>query len=162
MSQTWVTGDEHYGHYEIINRCERPFSSLQEMEKELINRHNEVVSKNDRVIHIGDFSFYGKDNTNKIISMLNGHHTFLKGDHDKKWLKGHPELREFKINRVSVICFHWPMLSWPKSFYGSIHLFAHCHGNLTHDKKAMDIGVDTNNFYPYSSQQIFERLGVML
>lgn len=156
--QIWFTADQHFGHKNIIGYCGRPFNTLEEMEEEIIFRHNKVVSHEDTVIHIGDFSFYKKRGTKNLISRLKGKKVFLKGDHDKKWLDGNPELKEFKIDNYWVTCFHWPMLSWPKSFHGSIHLFAHCHGRNDHPGRAIDVGADTNNFYPYSFEQVLEEL----
>lgn len=53
------------------------------------------------------------------------------------------------------------MLVWPRSHYNSWQLFGHSHGGLSHTNsdnlihgKQMDVGVDTNNFYPYSFEQI--------
>lgn len=154
----WFTADQHFGHKNIITYCNRPFLTLSEMEEEIIYRHNKVVSSGDNVIHLGDFSFYTKELTKNIISRLNGNHTFLKGDHDKKWLGGNPELKEFKIGDWYVECFHWPMLSWPRAFHGSIHLFAHSHGQRKHPGAAMDVGVDTNDFYPYLWDEIIRML----
>jgi calcineurin-like phosphoesterase family protein len=42
---------------------------------------------------------------------------------------------------------------------GKVHLTGNCHGNIQNLNKSikrMDVGVDTNNFYPYSYQEIKE------
>jgi hypothetical protein len=47
---------------------------------------------------------------------------------------------------------------WPRSHYGSIHLYGHSHDMLSHNGKAMDVGVDGNNYHPYSFEEIVNRL----
>ena len=43
----FFTADEHYGHTNIINYCDRPFSSVEEMDAEIIKRQNELVGPQD-------------------------------------------------------------------------------------------------------------------
>ena len=38
----YFTGDEHFGHKNAIKYCNRPFSDVDEMDREIIKRHNEV------------------------------------------------------------------------------------------------------------------------
>ena len=39
----FFTADEHYGHTNIIKYCERLFASVEDMDAEIIKRHNELV-----------------------------------------------------------------------------------------------------------------------
>lgn len=153
----YFTADEHYFHKNVIRYCNRPFRGLEEMHSEIINRHNEIVGNKDIVVHLGDFSFGGKDKAGQIIAQLNGHHIFIEGSHDK-WLKGANQIWAKKIDDMYVVCCHYPMLSWSRSHYGSIQLFGHHHGNIKPMPRQMDVGVDTNNFYPYSFDDIKEML----
>ena len=50
------------------------------------------------------------------------------------------------------------MRVWNKSHYGSWELYGHSHGTLEPIGKQLDVGVDTNNFYPYSFEDIKKRL----
>ncbi len=151
----FFTADEHYGHYNVIKHSNRPFKSLEEMEEEIIKRHNSIITKKDTVIHAGDFCIKNKQYTGSIIKRLNGKHIFLKGNHDY-WL-GRKNLTMFerKIEKQYIVVCHYCMRTWPKSHYGSWQLFAHSHGNLKlYYPTQMDIGVDTNNYYPYSFEEI--------
>ena len=38
----WFTSDTHFGHKEIIRFTGRPFASVEEMDRELIRRWNEI------------------------------------------------------------------------------------------------------------------------
>ena len=82
----FFTADEHYGHANIIRYCNRPFTSVDQMDAEIIRRHNEIVGPKDVVIHAGDFTLSKKPLAENYIRQLNGTHIFLKGSHDY-WLK---------------------------------------------------------------------------
>jgi len=133
------------------------------MDKTIINNHNSVVSKNDITIHAGDFTLWKnvKDIYEKYINRLNGQHIFLLGSHDY-WLKGKPNRQILEKNifldgkRYHFVVCHYAMHTWPRSHYGSYHLFGHSHGNLELSGKRYDIGVDNNNFYPISADLIIE------
>jgi calcineurin-like phosphoesterase family protein len=76
-----------------------------------------------------------------------------------------------KIRNVNFILCHYPLLTWDKSHYGSIHLHGHSHGGVgcigisglgssgggKHGYR-MDVGVDCNNFYPVSITDILNRI----
>ena len=149
----FFTADEHYGHTNIIKYCDRPFASAEEMDAEIIKRHNEVVGENDIVYHLGDFTMKGTDKAEVYIMRLNGKHVFINGSHDY-WNKNLKDIIELKVNDKYLVLCHYPMRSWPRSFHGSIQLFGHCHGSMKPEGKQMDVGVDTNDFYPYSLEQI--------
>lgn len=152
----FFTADEHYGHRNIIKYCGRPFSSVEEMNEEIIKRHNEVVGNNDTVYHIGDFILGSQECAASIIEQLNGSHVFIDGSHDK-WL-AEPKIKILEKhvhNQLMVLC-HYCMRVWPKSHYNSIHLYGHSHGRLEPIGKSWDVGVDNNDFYPLSDKQILE------
>ena len=56
----FFTADEHYRHENIIKYCDRPFTSVDEMDAEIIRRHNEMAESKDVVIHAGDFTIEKK------------------------------------------------------------------------------------------------------
>jgi len=82
--------------------------------------------------------------------------------------------KELKINGLHFILCHFAMRVWNKSHKGSIMLYGHSHGTLDELKpditsptwigdgyfiknyKTMDVGVDTNNLYPYHLDQIID------
>lgn len=152
----FFTSDEHYFHKNVIKYCNRPFVDLKEMHDELISRNNKIVKDSDIVVHLGDTSFERMKRTmDEIISKLNGNHIFLKGSHDK-WLdEEFSQIWEKKIDNNYIVCCHYCLQIWPRSHYNSWHLFGHSHGYLDNiTGKRLDIGVDTNNYYPYSLEQI--------
>lgn len=161
MQTQWFTADEHYGHANIIEFAdrgvERKFVSTEEMDEELIKRNNEIVGKRDIVYHLGDFCWDKRERALEILSRLKGDHRFLVGNHDR-WMKKneYPHLIEISPWGQSIVLSHYAMRVWNKSHFNSWNLYGHSHGMLPGIGKQMDVGVDTNNYYPYSFQQIVE------
>ena len=152
----FFTADEHYGHKNIIKFCNRSFSSTEEMDEILIERHNSVVRENDIVIHAGDFTLSKKSIANEYLRKLEGNHIFLRGSHDRWLNKSVPYIWEEQIDGQIIVACHYAMRVWPKSHYNSWQLFGHSHGKLEPQGKQWDIGVDNNNFYPISFDELIE------
>ena len=83
----WLTSDEHYGHNNIIKYCDRKYSNVYEMDRDLILRHNLFVGSEDTTIHLGDFTFDYK-RIPRILQHLNGEHILIIGNHDRPFKKG--------------------------------------------------------------------------
>ena len=150
----FFTADEHFGHENIIRYCRRPFSDVAEMGRELIRRHNDVVTGADTVIHAGDFTFGSAAVAKDLVGQLHGKHVFLRGSHDR-WLGPLArDLWEGTIEGQYIVVCHYAMRVWPRSHYNSWQLYGHSHGNLEPQGKQLDIGVDSNGYAPIS----FERL----
>lgn len=149
----WFTADEHYLHANIIKYCNRPFANVEEMNAEIIKRHNSIVQINDVTIHAGDFC-WKKLHAKNFIKQLNGNHIFLRGSHDR-WLPNNAKyLWENRIENQFIVVCHYAMRVWPRSHYNSWQLYGHSHGRLNSTGKQWDIGVDNNDFYPLSFEQI--------
>ena len=170
----WFTADHHFGHENIIRYCDRPFKTVNEMNRVMTDRWNEVVKPDDTVYVVGDFSL--ADHAEVYVSKLNGREIlFVPGSHDG-WMKriltryeGDPwertrilsPIQELKGYGIPIVLGHYAMRTWPGSFHGSLHLYGHSHGRLekTRLPRSMDVGVDTNDFYPYRLDGIdIERL----
>jgi len=150
----FFTADEHFGHENIITYCMRPFSNIKEMDVAIIERFNSLVGCNDTTIHAGDFCLGTKEQAQNYIKQLNGNHVFLKGSHDH-WLSNSAKYMWIKFieNHLIVVC-HYAMRTWQQSHYNSWQLFGHSHNKLNPIGKQWGIGVDNNNFYPLSFEQI--------
>lgn len=162
----WFTSDEHYGHSNIIKYCDRPFANADEMAQEIINRHNSLVSQGDHVYHLGDVTFQLE--AEWYIRQLNGIHHLILGNHDhnsfhKRQRPGVyqsiQEAKQVNWNGYKFYLSHYACRTWPNSHRGALHLYGHSHGTLPGFGRSMDVGVDTNNFYPYSGTAVVEQLG---
>lgn len=150
----FFTGDEHHGHFNVLKYCNRPYATVEEMNQDLIKKHNEVVTPQDLTLHVGDFTLKNTDFAHSIIKQLNGSHTFLIGSHDY-WLKKKGlQIWEKTIEGTHIVACHYAMHVWPRSHYNSWHVFGHAHGRLSLPGKRHDVGVDNNNFYPVSFESL--------
>lgn len=83
----WLTSDWHFNHDREFIWKARGFSSVQEMNEAIIQRHNALVRPDDDVYVLGDSSLGGGDAqvlaTNKaLIERLNGRLHIIRGNHD--------------------------------------------------------------------------------
>lgn len=183
MSRIYITSDEHYGHAAnngyggILKLAKRPFADITEMREILILRHNTVVSdsKGNLTIHVGDMFWASMDVEEAlyILSRLNGRHAFMYGNHDEL-IEKHAELRSkfdwvvgknkaggaevIRWNKHKITLNHFAQRVWEGSHKGHWHLYGHSHSALPGLGKSFDIGVDGNNFYPWSLEQIEKRM----
>jgi calcineurin-like phosphoesterase family protein len=159
----------NFGHKNIIKYCNRPYDSVEEMDESIITNWNSVVEPLDIVYHLGDFSFRKPLD---YINRLNGYIKIIPGSHDKEIQSSGAEmmLRKFVFSPISeisvdidgrqqsIVLCHYSMRKWDKSHYGSWHLWGHSHGNLPAYGLSFDVGVDTNNFYPYSLKDVATKM----
>ena len=167
----YFTADTHLGHKNIIDYCIRPFSTVEEMDQAIIDNWNSVIGSKDTVYHLGDFSLGGFEQFVLYIMRLNGRIKIVPGGHDYRWIKGGkefvapsntghfaellPALCEIKHNKRTFVLCHYPIESWRKKYYGSIHLHGHSHGNLEKkEKNRIDVGIDCWKYYPVSLEKI--------
>lgn len=153
MSKVFFTADLHLGHANIIKYCNRPFSSVDEMNNVLIVNWNSRIQPQDVVYVLGDFCW---GNEKHYLDALNGNKILIKGDHDK-WLPENTQrLMNIKNDGQSIVLCHWCMRVWWKSHFNSWHLYGHSHGTLEPIGKSWDVGVDNNRFFPLEFSDIKE------
>jgi len=157
MNNIFLTSDTHFFHRNILQYCNRPFSTVEEMNDALIKNWNTVVKPNDIVYHLGDLTLSTRvELVDEILGRLNGTIRLVKGNHDK-WLKKYNLLEnKDKIEWIrpynketlgghEIIMCHFPFLTWDGSYRGSIHCHGHAHGGNDHlnvGTKRIDVGVD--------------------
>lgn len=168
----WFTADTHFGHANIIRHCRRPFSSVAEMDEELLRRINDRVAPEDWLYHLGDFSFRGGDPAAYRARIRCRNVVLILGNHDPQTMSGtvRPEfaalfrevhsLLRIKVpvsgtSQLIVLC-HYAMKVWDRAHYGTWHLFGHSHGSLPDESAARswDVGVDGNGYAPLSVDEV--------
>lgn len=167
----WFTADLHLGHEGAIRYCNRPFSTVDEMDTTIIDNINVATVPGDTLCILGDFTlrchesivqaYRDRINCRQII--------FCRGNHDAKHADrvfGHAhDIKRIAVGenkwtprheRQPIILCHYAMRTWQGSARGSWQLHGHSHGNLPADYhlQQMDVGVDTNEFQPYSMTDV--------
>lgn len=159
MSNVYVISDHHFGHTNIIDFESRPFRDADEMTETMIEKWNAVVTKDDKVIHLGDFSFLNKDKTASIVSRLNGYKTLILGNHDRGrsrswWFDaGFDEVSENPIvYNGFYFLSHEPMYMNKHMPYVNVH--GHIHGQKYEGKQYINVSVELWDYTPISFEQI--------
>ena len=169
MGKIFYTSDLHLGHLNIILYENRPFTSIKDMEINLIERWNYVVDNSDDVYVLGDFALisskYTIEDVNNVVKRLHGKKHLIIGNHDQ-WIKKKdvmPNLweeityyKEIRDNGKDVILMHYPIEEWNKQRYGAIHLHGHLHSTPTilYQKQRYNVGCDNWNYYPVTLETI--------
>jgi len=178
MSQLVITSDSHHGHKNIIEYESRPFRDVDEMDSVLIHKWNKKISPQDRVIFLGDFCLRNRAYYERILSQLNyGSMLWIKGNHDKglKTLNEFPRVFAVKNAIIEipglgdVFLTHEPV-GFPGWYDGvDVVLHGHIHqregGDVIRVKDNMTffhVGVDTNNFRPWHSNEIGREIKTFL
>lgn len=181
ITKIWFTSDTHFGHKNILTFCERPFNSVEEMDNAIIERWNSKVGKDDIVFHLGDFAFASNKRWQDLIYKLNGKIYLILGNHDITRWPGTYTMQLFdrvenqimlKIdNKYKVYLNHFPFLCYDGTYRNpedcTIQLHGHVHeriGDTGKDAQRLqyrfpyqyDVGVDNNNFYPVSWEEILK------
>jgi len=168
----FITSDTHFAHANICRGVSkwtdksgtRDFNSIDEMNNAIIDNINSMVAPTDSLYHLGDFCFGDKSLTPYWRSKINCRNIYLiYGNHDHGidkyrnefvWIKDYFTLRH---SNKHVVLFHYPIASWEGRHHGALHAFGHCHGSFNQPNgRSMDVGVDTNNFRPYSIEKFIE------
>lgn len=171
----YYTSDHHFGHENIIRFCNRPFTDVETMNRELVRRHNDVVDKSDTVFHLGDVAFV--DNPLKWLKKLNGNIILVKGNHDRGdegyWTK---ECKKFitdsttrligEDKQFTITLTHDPAsIEYNKNSKGSNEqegrsprspfvVCGHVHERWRFLPNRLNVGVDAWHFQPVPEQQV--------
>lgn len=160
---TWFTSDTHFDHAKILayQQDTRPFPTVEAMNEAMVDRWNGAVKPGDTVYHLGDFAFR---NHAAWASRLCGQIVLIEGSHDRMGARDRKAfnwagpLHVVKHDQQEIVLCHYAMRTWPKSHYGTWHLFGHSHGHLPPLGKSFDVGVDAWGLRPISINEVAEKM----
>lgn len=163
----WFTSDMHFGHFNIIKYCKRPFKTLEQMNNTLIKNWNMRVKPGDIVFHVGDWSFHntsgGKKGEGELHNglyyekQLNGKVIHVEGNHDKNnKVKTIIQNMEVKYGGLKIYVTHRPQVARKKY---KLNLVGHIHDKwkikkLGKNSYMINVGVDVWNYRPVSINEI--------
>ena len=120
----YYISDLHFGHENVIQMDQRPFSDVDEMDRALIEQWNARVCNDDDVYVIGDFCYRSKYPADWYLQQLKGRIHLVIANHDSRILKNPVALGYFEtIQQIAsidddgrwIIMCHYPMIEWPGS-----------------------------------------------
>lgn len=164
--KTWFTADTHFGSNRTLELSKRPFINVYDMDRQMINNWNKVISKDDTIYHLGDFGDY------TFRERLNGNIVLLFGNYERDdWYNGvvtEDKLIEeygFKdvldlpnwtldIGEYRVDLVHEPSLSHNEDVDSDYYLFGHIHKTQMIKRNGLNVGVDVHNFTPIDEETV--------
>lgn len=136
MGKIYYIADCHLFHENVIRFDNRPFKSVEEMNKTIINNWNRRIRNNDKVYILGDFIWTRAHNWPGIVNSLNGKKTLILGNHDPKTFPQEvkecfEEIVEYKeisdCNKRIIMC-HYPIIFHKKDYMENCYmLYGHVH-----------------------------------
>lgn len=164
-TRTFFTADTHFFHEGIIRMCRRPFGSVAEMNRCLVEIWNARVGPEDTVWHLGDFALGATPaEAASIFQALNGKLRLVKGNHDGPdtlalpWAGPVEQLVEMAVDGARVVLCHYPLRAWRGSFGRTIQLYGHTHDLLPPSTLSCDVGVDSWAYAPVTVAEIRSKL----
>lgn len=174
-SNIFVISDTHFTHKNFLSFREyypdgpliRPgFSSVEEMDELMIENWNKTVTEHDKVYHLGDFSFGGKDNIGRIASRLNGKKRLIAGNHEIDLRHYYPHFqkvmsyREFgNLFKLPVYCCHFPLNHAGFNYRSQLHglmIHGHIHLNKIPNPQYINVCVENINYTPISIEELVD------
>ncbi len=151
---TFFVSDCHWQHRNIIKYSNRPFTSVEDMDEQMVRKWNDTVKPDDNVFSLGDFAFGKIGYIKNILSRLNGNIVMVLGNHDQEIIDNSESLinegyvkeitpyKEIRIDGQFICLYHYGCRTWNRSHRGSFLLYGHSHGSLPPFGKSVDVGVD--------------------
>ena len=166
MSAVFVTSNQQFGRPSAINKFKRPFETVEEMNKVLVEAWNSVVQKDDLVYVLGNFG-WDPETTEECINKLNGRIHLMLGENDAAAVeiseisdttdKLTISDKQIDVYQKSGIVFsHWPLQEGPKKRKRYINAFGYHSNKLKtdHKKGVINVSCDFWSFKPVKLSQM--------
>lgn len=169
MRDVWLISDTHFDHAKLLEPNFayegapplRPFSSVDHMHEEMVERWNGVVKPHDRVYHLGDVAIKRKGLS--VLSRLNGKKRLYRGNHDIYALKDYTRYFEQvygtgPLQKYGVVLSHIPLhpRCVSERWIGNIH--GHLHEKSLDDPRYLCVSVEQTDYTPVHIDEALSRL----
>lgn len=167
---TFLIGDPHFDHTNIIKYCDRPFKSTEEMNSLILTNWNNTIGKDDLTFFLGDMAF-GRDSRKPRwwLEKVNGRIIYFKGSHDKGIRPTSEGLNALEVVIHKVIHIDGTDLFLIHSPYEVPYIYNWrgwvVHGHVHHKRPFLDrnlrrinVSVEAINYKPISLTQILEAI----
>ena len=159
----FFTSDTHFGDAPRLRVDKRPFASIGEMDRTIVERWNETVTPDDDIWHLGDFAFGpSAERIAELLGSLNGRKHLIIGNNDGAetieqlgWASVQ-HYAEMMVEGKRLVLCHYPFRTWNRMGQGVIDLHGHSHGKLKGAPRQYDVGVDVWDFRPVTLATILE------
>jgi len=182
MAKRFFTADFHLQMQKILQYEKRPYTSIEEHDKAILDMCKTLTSYDDIIIHIGDLYSFGldrgieggKDKPIDIIKEIPATFINIRGNHDiSNKVKSTCDSMQIQLGRryPNVVCGHYPSYSEHAKNYirkGWILLCGHVHSSwkycldLTNSVLNINVGLDANNYRILSEDELIKYIDKVL
>ena len=158
ISEFYITSDTWFGRPQIIDIAKRhQFSTIEDMNNQLVKNWNKVVKSDDLVFHLGNFA-WDPHTARSILKKLKGKIFFLIGNSDDALLEVAEEFSNIEIldpqiielSQFDSILCHYPLDVWNGKSSGTIHFHGHTVFSHKTDLRASNRVNVCTDFWNYS------------
>lgn len=157
----WIWSDLHLNHKNIISYETRPFKTVEQMNKTILNNWRSTVRKRDRIFNLGDFIFNNgnKKAVQEILKSVPGYKILVMGNHDKsKSVRWWMEAGFDEVYKYPIIIDDYYILSHEAVYVGKEMPYANIHGH-SHSERAgsnqkANVCVEHLNYKPKLLSQV--------
>lgn len=161
--QTFFIADTHFGDDNIRRYENRPYESVSEMDRAMIENWNKTVTENDEIYVLGDFGADGFERD--ILSRLNGVKYLIKGNHDTNTNDFYREAGFKEVYDLPVLYKNFWILSHDAIYVNRnmpyANLFGHVHNNpivKDYSRQHFCVSVERINYTPISFDEIAKKV----
>ena len=168
----YYLGDPHFHYEEMITRCNRPFTSVDEMNQTIIDNINGRCTSEDKLIIVGDVSV-GEKYVVPLLRQINCEKILVIGNHDRIQL-GHKSFRDcfesfheallITDGEYDLFISHFPHAEWDGYYKGRFHFYGHVHNSKSGGAALMSLlptavntCADVNNFAPQTADELISK-----
>lgn len=166
MSNIFICSDHHFGHEKtcsVFKRSDgtplRPFANAEEMNEEMIKRHNAMVRPHDKCYFLGDVVI-----NKKFLPLLNELHgkrkILIKGNHDifdlDLYSQFFADIRSYHV-MSGLILSHIPIHKESMDRFG-VNCHGHLHANIINDPFYVNCSMEQLNYTPISLDELRNRI----
>ena len=166
--------DQHFWHRNAIKHCDRPFDSVEHMNRTMIENYQAVVQPCDTVLWLGDAFISSAQKTKDILAQLHGTNILVRGNHDRSASRmaalGFDMVTDSATMYMSgrrVRLSHFPYKKTKDAGYrlrfqerspdrkaGEVLIHGHTHSKKKREGNMIHVGVDAWGFRPVPRAEI--------
>lgn len=167
----FYTSDLHFGHANVIKFDNRPFGTIEEMDRLLIEYWNGRVTDQDEIYIMGDLIFRSDKPAEWYLRQLKGKKYLVIGNHEKailnddvarSYFEAIDKMMHITDGKNQIHACHFPIVEWNGYFRGHYHIHGHIHSRkdyksfevMKSEERALNAGCMINNYMPVTFQEL--------
>lgn len=134
----YYIADTHFGHNSVLKFDDRPFETIEEHDRCLMENWNARIQDRDDVYILGDFAYRNEKPEEWYLERLKGKKHLIIGNHDSRLLENEAAMRYFESadkmlhvtdGRDELCLCHYPLAEWFGFYKGHYHIYGHIHNH---------------------------------